>query len=125
MHELFLEYNATFFSGKLAAVEVRWSPKMTLCAGLCIYQRHAGYCSIALSEPLLKFRSTMDVVSTLLHEMIHAYLFVTDGNIDHDGHGPTFVAHAQRINATGPYNITVFHNFHDEVSFLPTARLEM
>jgi hypothetical protein len=43
---------------------------------------------IRLSVPLLKLRPRKDLVETLLHEMIHAYLFVTDGDDDHDGHGP-------------------------------------
>ena len=36
----------------------------------------------------MKLRPRKDLVETLLHEMIHAYLFVTDGDDDHDGHGP-------------------------------------
>ena len=70
---------------------------MTLCAGVCSYQRRAGYCSIRLSVPLLKLRPRKDFVETLLHEMIHAYLFVTDGNDDHDGHGPAFHEHVSSI----------------------------
>ncbi len=55
-----------------------------------------------ISIPLLKLRPRKDMVETLLHEMIHAYLFVTDNNDDHDGHGPEFHKHMYRINkATG------------------------
>ena len=46
LHALFLEYNERFFWGRLAGCEVKWSPRMTLCAGLCQYQRRSGYCSI-------------------------------------------------------------------------------
>lgn len=56
-------------------------------------------CSITLSEPLLKLRPRKDLVETLLHEMIHAYLFVTNNNQDRDGHGPEFHKHMYRINA--------------------------
>lgn len=31
---------------------------------------------IKLSEPILKFRPTKDLKEVLLHEMIHAYLFL-------------------------------------------------
>ena len=48
--------------------------------------------------------------------MIHAYLFVTDGNDDHDGHGPAFHEHMFRINKEAGTNISVYHNFHDEVA---------
>ena len=115
LHALFLQYNDQFFWGKLVGCEVKWSPRMTLCAGVCSYQRRAGYCSIRLSVPLLKLRPRKDFVETLLHEMIHAYLFVTDGNDDHDGHGPAFHEHMFRINKATGTNISVYHNFHDEV----------
>ena len=67
------------------------------------------------SVPLLKLRPRKDLVETLLHEMIHAYLFVTDGNDDHDGHGPAFHEHMFRINKETGTKISVYHNFHDEV----------
>lgn len=66
--------------------------------------------------PLLKLRPRKDLVQTLLHEMIHAYLFVTDGNDDHDGHGPAFHKHMHRINGEAGTSISVYHTFHDEVS---------
>uniref|UniRef100_A0A914RFF8 SprT-like domain-containing protein n=1 Tax=Parascaris equorum TaxID=6256 RepID=A0A914RFF8_PAREQ len=44
---------------------------------MCCYEGRGGLCSIRLSKPLLTFRSRKDLVETLLHEMIHAYLFVT------------------------------------------------
>ena len=30
IHDLFLQFNDAYFDGKLAGVEVRWSPRMTL-----------------------------------------------------------------------------------------------
>ena len=33
LHALFLEFNQTFFWGKLLMCEVRWSPRMYKCAG--------------------------------------------------------------------------------------------
>ncbi|KAF9110951.1 hypothetical protein BGX27_005664 [Mortierella sp. AM989] len=70
LHHLFLVFNDQYFESKLSACEVRWSPRMTRCAGLCYYQSKAQYCSIRLSEPLLKFRPESDYIDTLLHEMI-------------------------------------------------------
>ncbi|XP_045883880.1 DNA-dependent metalloprotease SPRTN isoform X2 [Meles meles] len=72
-------------------------------------------CSIRLSEPLLKLRPRKDLVETLLHEMIHAYLFVTNNDKDREGHGPEFCKHMHRINRMTGANITVYHTFHDEV----------
>jgi SprT-like family/Spartan-like zinc binding domain len=160
-------YDTCFFGGLLAnsGVTVSWSPRMTLCAGLCRFRgvevdidsanvggdggggageeeerdfakeakrRRSGSrssgtkmvysdsvggrlcCEIRLSQPLLNLRPRSDLLDTLLHEMIHAYEFIAGGSMDRDGHGPTFLAHADRINRSG-FNITVFHSFHDEV----------
>lgn len=116
IHALFLHFNDVFFHGRLAGCEVRWSPRMTLCAGLCCYEGRGGLCSIRLSQPLLKFRPRKDLLETLLHEMIHAYLFVTDNNRDRDGHGPEFLSHMHRINTATGVNISVYHSFHQEVN---------
>jgi len=115
LHALFIEFNQTFFWGKLWSCEVRWSPRMTQCAGICRYSPRERFCTIGISIPLLKLRPRKDLVETLLHEMIHAYLFVTDNNDNHDGHGPEFHKHMYRINAATGANISVYHNFHDEV----------
>jgi len=48
---------------------------------MCCYLEGVG-CEIRLSEPLLKFRSTADLKNTLLHEMIHAFLYVTSNKRD-------------------------------------------
>ncbi|XP_028396257.1 sprT-like domain-containing protein Spartan [Dendronephthya gigantea] len=116
IRELFLQYNDTYFQGKLSCCEVKWAPRMTLCAGVCCYEGRGGLCSIKLSMPLLKLRPRKDLVQTLLHEMIHAYLFVTNNNKDHNAHGPEFHKHMYRINKQSGANITVYHNFHDEVN---------
>ncbi|XP_051024506.1 DNA-dependent metalloprotease SPRTN [Acomys russatus] len=115
LQALFLQFNDRFFWGQLEAVEVKWSVRMTLCAGICTYEGKGGMCSIRLSEPLLKLRPRKDLVETLLHEMIHAYLFVTNNDKDREGHGPEFCKHMHRINQMTGANITVYHTFHDEV----------
>lgn len=48
-------------------------------AGLCSFEGKGKFCSIRLSKPLLQYRPRKDLVETLLHEMIHAYLFLSDG----------------------------------------------
>lgn len=116
IHVLFLEFDDRFFGSKLKSVVVKWSPRMTVCAGLCRYEgRRSGHCSISLSVPLLKLRPRKDLVETLLHEMIHAFLFLTNNNRDRDGHGPEFQYHMHRINQESGTKITIYHSFHDEV----------
>lgn len=120
IHELFNMYNHKHFGGRITNTYVEYSTRMTLCAGTCTFKGPLGGCRIALSEPLLKFRPRSDLLSTLLHEMIHALLFVTEGVSARDGvdgHGPKFMAHAERVNQAerGSIGITPYHTFRDEV----------
>lgn len=102
---------------------------------MCSYEGRGGLCSIRLSEPLLKLRPRKDLVEvrwivpprsvwpncftfwiilspqTLLHEMIHALLFVMQNNRDRDGHGPEFCKHMNRINKASGTKITVSQYF--------------
>lgn len=119
--DLFRKYNHQYFWSALRGVFVEFSSRMTSCAGTCTFRGTLGGCRIALSEPLLKYRPRSDLLSTLLHEMIHAYLFLTEGiaaRDGHDGHGPKFLSHASRINMAerGRVNITPYHSFIDEVN---------
>ncbi|SBT40896.1 hypothetical protein, conserved [Plasmodium ovale wallikeri] len=116
LQELFCEYNARYFFDKLKSVQVKWSNKMKLCAGICVYKK-SGYCCIRLSLPLLKLRKIKEYRETLLHEMIHAFLFLTRSNSKHDGHGPEFKKHMYRINRATGLCITIYHSFHKEVNF--------
>ncbi|KAL6061367.1 Protein with SprT-like domain at the N terminus [Balamuthia mandrillaris] len=117
LHALFIHFNHQFFDEALSCVEVKWSKRMTLCAGLCTFEGKGGLCCVKLSEPLLKFRPRSDLISTLLHEMIHAFLFITVQERDRDAHGPSFQWHMQRINKEANTNITIYHSFHNEVDY--------
>ncbi|VDM82419.1 unnamed protein product [Strongylus vulgaris] len=66
IHLLFIDFNDRFFEGTLARCEVKWSPRMYSCAGVCSYEGRSGMCSIRLSLPLLKLRPRKDLVETLL-----------------------------------------------------------
>jgi hypothetical protein len=124
IQELFKLYNVLYFrSLLLPQVEVSWSSRLTLCAGMCELTKDSEgeyrRIRIKLSEALLKFRPRSDMVNTLLHECIHAYFFITTV-FQHvrdptGGHGPGFQMLASAINDHGAYVITEFHEFHDEV----------
>ncbi|XP_068632352.1 DNA-dependent metalloprotease dvc-1 [Battus philenor] len=121
IHNLFIQFDKLFFWAKLCSrAVVRWSKRMYSCAGICSYEGRKGLCDIALSEPLLKLRPRKDLVETLLHEMIHAFLFITSRDQDRDGHGPNFKHHMHRINNLAGVNITIYHDFHDEVKLYLT-----
>nr|CAD7591208.1 unnamed protein product [Timema genevievae] len=70
IHGMFLQFDKRFFWGKLNNVVVKWSNRMTSCAGICRYEGHGGLCSISLSAPLLKLRPRKDLVETLLVGLI-------------------------------------------------------
>lgn len=53
IHDLLSFYNQKFFFGLLASTELKWSTRMTLCAGTCKSQ--GENCLITLSAPLLKY----------------------------------------------------------------------
>ncbi|VDN04383.1 unnamed protein product, partial [Thelazia callipaeda] len=116
IQELFSYYNTIYFLGVLPGCEVKWSSRMTSSAGLFSYNGKQK-CSIRLSQPLLQYRPRRDTVETLLHEMIHAYLFFTSENRNHNAHGHEFRSHMQRINERAGTNITIYHNFSDEVKY--------
>ena len=47
LHSLFVEFNTAYFWGKLVSCEVKWSPRMTTCAGergfrskVSLFRRH-------------------------------------------------------------------------------------
>ncbi|CUV05093.1 unnamed protein product, partial [Cryptosporidium hominis] len=116
IHELLLEYNDLYFFGSLGSVVIRWSNRMTLCAGKCTYET-GGRCIVSLSEPLLKYRSVKELKETILHELIHAYLFLTSNDRDRNFHGKEFCFHMNRINRMSGLNINIYHNFHDELNY--------
>mmetsp|Transcript_19779 Transcript_19779/g.22435 ORF Transcript_19779/g.22435 Transcript_19779/m.22435 type:complete len:391 (-) Transcript_19779:24-1196(-) len=113
IHTLFAMYDSLFFEEKLGTVRLEWSKRMTLCAGICYYNE--GNPIIRLSERILKFRPFRDVKETLLHEMIHAFLYVTCFVDTREDHGDNFKFHMNHINKITGLNLTIFHNFHDEV----------
>ena len=97
-----------------------WVAFLSRCAGICQYERGGG-CRIKLSEPLLKvkpgscscctptqcprswsvhlqFRPALELKETLLHEMIHAWIFLEKIR-DQGDHGPRFQTRMNFINS--------------------------
>uniref|UniRef100_A0A0D9XDJ6 SprT-like domain-containing protein n=1 Tax=Leersia perrieri TaxID=77586 RepID=A0A0D9XDJ6_9ORYZ len=124
--ELFSHYDGLYFRGALAdaGFSVQWSsqsssppPRMVGHFGSCNFGRPSN--TITLSEPVLKYRSSADTKNALLHQMIHAILFVKHHTKNRD-HGPMFRAWMTAINSCSAddhqrppdgYNITTRHDF--------------
>ncbi|KAJ4317830.1 hypothetical protein N0V94_004744 [Neodidymelliopsis sp. IMI 364377] len=131
VHELFAYYDKLYFRNLLVPrVEVIWSPRLTLCAGICELSKDPSTnrltrIRLKLSTPLLQYRPRSDTINTLLHEAIHAYFFVTTSwkhsrGDDGTGHGVGFQLLADAINNHGNYEVTIYHTFHDEVDSFRT-----
>ncbi|CAG7816674.1 unnamed protein product [Allacma fusca] len=115
--ELFTKFNKDYFQGKLSNVTIKWSSRMTSTVGICTFKGKREGCVIKLSVPLLALRSRKDLIETLLHEMIHAYLFIVDGDKEREEHGPKFLSHMNRINRRSGCNITIYHDFDSEMEY--------
>ena len=129
IHLLFQLFDRRWFQGRLCAskqVFLRWSTRLKLGAGMTMCERvrlasgsEVGTSVILLSTPLLSLRPRKDLIETLIHEMIHAYLFLTNQMDDGEmSHGPKFMKIMKRINQEGGCSISVFHDFVDEVIHL-------
>ena len=116
---LFLELNRQYFQNSLIEngvprVSVRWSDgRMRTTAG--IYRSKIDFfgikeSEIILSRPVLEYLPQEALISTLCHEMIHAWIHLVL-NIE-EAHGPIFYQRMAEINsAQSDFKVTVRHSF--------------
>ena len=116
---LFHRLNREHFDGSLLLdgrplVDLRWSDgRLTRTAGF--YRRGrkadgASLCEIVLSRPLLEPLPREALLSTLCHEMIHAWVDRVLGV--REVHGPHFRACMERINRSQEqFQVSVRHRF--------------
>ena len=64
--ELFSNLNKQHFQNQIKNVAVKWSSRMTVCAGICQYNGKAAGAVIHLSLPLLSLRTRRDLIDILL-----------------------------------------------------------
>ena len=116
---LFLKLNRKYFQNSLVEegvprVSVRWSDgRMRTTAG--IYRRKTNFfgqktSEIILSKPVLENLPEKALMSTLCHEMIHAWIDLIL-KVE-EGHGPNFYQRMAEINASqADFQVTVRHSF--------------
>jgi predicted SprT family Zn-dependent metalloprotease len=127
IREVFIYFNIQYFEGLLPVdLPITWSNRMTLTAGKFMVLKPGKPMEIRLSYTLLKLRTREDVIDTLVHEMIHAFLWITKGNDDRklhpDGHGPAFKGHMKRINHKEGTKMSIYHYFYKEVEYYRQQR---
>lgn len=125
LKSIFTFYDGACFHGRLSNVVVEWSATLTRAAGVCVYtgtrRRETKPIVIRISEPILQYRSHFDLLNVLVHEMVHAYLFRLK-IFEVISHGPIWQAEAARVNRATGLNITVYHNYYDEVRHVQMQR---
>ncbi len=116
---LFLKLNRQYFENSLfeegvPIVSVRWSDgRMRTTAGM--YRRKTNFLGakageIILSKPVLENLPENALMSTLCHEMIHAWIDLVL-KVD-ESHGPNFHKRMAEINSSqADFQVTVRHSF--------------
>lgn len=127
--ELHAEYNAKYFNGELPVTKtltvvdsngeewrtyphLKWEGRFRKVWGQYKTNgRGTGVIRIARKAAM----NSNQVRSTLLHEMVHAYLDMTGKDDGIKGHGPNFIAEAKRINEMCEESGVAYRvNFYDE-----------
>jgi len=123
LFHLFTQLNSDYFDNELKwgryNVFAFWTKKFKEGPGHSFYLNWAGVI-IDLSEPELTGKPMRDIVQTLLHEMIHAWVFFENrkskrswrekNEVDYDRrHGAEFMKKMNEINALSGANVGEFH----------------
>ena len=121
LDKLFFSLDDFIFKGilKRKGVTVCWSRRLTSCAGNFHGKRATDLTEqeayMQLSVKLLWNQKSLSCIETLVHEMIHAYIFVMQIK-DSSSHGNNFKTWMQRIRRSTGINVTITHDYHDQVN---------
>lgn len=129
LHELYAEFNARYFGGELPLLKTiaetdengeEWVATPTIKWEGRFKRLWGSYLPNGKGTGIIKLarRAALDPVqvrSTLLHELVHAYLDMTGKDDGIKGHGPNFIWEAKRINTLcAQRNVDYRVNFYDE-----------
>uniref|UniRef100_A0A182JT96 Protein with SprT-like domain at the N terminus n=1 Tax=Anopheles christyi TaxID=43041 RepID=A0A182JT96_9DIPT len=112
---MFNKFDALFFQSRFKSkkIDIRWTDGMgNSCTNRNFNDDHGRYV-IALNGPLLTLRPRIEIISIILHEMIHA-LLKTDGTKEpNSGHGANFRKIMTFLNNKLQTNISFNHKLHN------------
>lgn len=106
LYEVFRIYNEKYFDNVIRGFAFRWCGQLRSIAGRARTYPHRW---ISLSKEIHVGRTMKIMVETLLHEMVHAYLFCISDREAMD-HGPRFLEVMNDVNARSGLSIAVFDN---------------
>jgi hypothetical protein len=125
IQSLLQHYDPLYFHSLLCPrVTLSWSGSLKSDTGKCLVQssQEGSGVMLDLSEPILRYCTKDDIIDTLLHEMIHAYLYLS-GDPEWQAHGRSFLHLANTINKAEGSNVQPYHKFTREVAFLQLPEL--
>lgn len=95
---LFAQLNYEFFSGEIPAHRIRYNPRFSNCAGRISYKQKPPLIELS---PKHFAQTPRALRETLLHEMIHAWLFSKGQN---PGHGADFKRKMKEVGIASIYH---------------------
>lgn len=120
--KLFDELNTTLFDGKINSIPVKYSKRMTRCAG--IYTCNLKNNQVILGSECIKIAdrnfSDKTLKGILSHEMIHAYL--TQNGHPREHHGYRFKQKMSEIRKKADFEIHLKHTPQEEEIKTPAQR---
>jgi predicted SprT family Zn-dependent metalloprotease len=107
--ELFKEFNRLYFDGGLPPTKIKWEGRYSR-----VWGKYLANGEIRIGRNCARAEDPAQVKSTLLHEMLHRFLDVTNQDDGVLGHGPNFIDHAVAINKMAEANGARYRiNFYD------------
>ena len=106
LYQLFKEYNVLYFEGLVKGFTVSWGYQMCSTSGLTEFMGRR----IKISKPIHECLPEVEMRGTLLHEMIHAWLFCIGKPLRVClGHGYAFHKKMRIINKQVGFDIGLDH----------------
>uniref|UniRef100_A0AAG5D2G8 Protein with SprT-like domain at the N terminus n=1 Tax=Anopheles atroparvus TaxID=41427 RepID=A0AAG5D2G8_ANOAO len=112
---IFEKFDELFFQSRFKnkKIIVSWSESMGNMCTNKNYNDDEGMYTIALNAPLLRLRPRIQIISIILHEMIHAYLKMERIQKPNNGHGENFRKIMIHLNTMLHTNISFNHKLND------------
>uniref|UniRef100_A0A182YND9 SprT-like domain-containing protein n=1 Tax=Anopheles stephensi TaxID=30069 RepID=A0A182YND9_ANOST len=115
VESIFTKFDAQFFQSrfKKKKITIVWSDSMGATCTNRNFNDDEGRYTIALNAPLLALRPRIEIISIVLHEMIHALLKIDGIKEPNSGHGGNFRKIMTFLNSMLQTNISFNHKLNN------------